>query len=344
MVMLTINLMLWRWLSAGEMRVRSASALLTSSLNTLDIRLEIWDAQDRLVLFNQKINQMRIDFRSPKDIGKTFEELVRVKLERREIQAAVGREEEWLAQRLGSRGRIPDPQIKEYGGNQWFMTYETRMSTGHLVASWMDVTELVQKGRMLEDSNTRLMQESHLDPLTGLANRRHFDEAIFAECQRASRAKEHLSLLLVDIDHFKLFNDHYGHLSGDECLRRVTGVLHRCVRRAGEVVAHYGGEEFVILLPASDLNQACNAAQQCLDKIRSEGIGHLASPTAQHVTLSIGVASTRDDEAMLPLDILNAADAAMYRAKNAGRSRFEVAAQVDWEMSPDTPRTRPGTL
>jgi diguanylate cyclase (GGDEF)-like protein len=341
---LVISLLWWHRLEAAQQGMHSANDLLTSSLNTLDIGLEIWDAQDRLVLFNKKINQMRIDFRTPKDIGKTFQELVQDKLKRREILAAVGREQEWLAQRLATRGGSLAPQLKEYAGNQWFMTYETRTPAGYLVSSWVDVTELVQKGRMLEDSNMRLMQQSHMDPLTGLANRRHFDEALSAECQRASRAEVHLSLLLVDIDHFKLFNDHYGHLAGDECLRRVASVLHRCVRRAGEVVARYGGEEFVVLLPGSDAEHARNAAQQCLDKMRVEGIAHLGSPTESHVTLSIGVASARDDRALVPSTILNAADAAMYRAKSGGRARFEVAEPADWDIDKDTPRTRPGPL
>jgi diguanylate cyclase (GGDEF)-like protein len=341
---LAVSLYWWHSLEAAQRAMHSANELLTSSLDTLDIGLEIWDAQDRLVLFNKKVNQMRIDFRTPKDIGKTFEELVRDKLKRREILAAVGREQEWLAQRLATRGSNLEPQLKEYAGNQWFMTYETHTPTGYLVSSWVDVTELVQKGRMLEDSNMRLMQQSNMDPLTGLANRRHFDEALSAECQRASRAEVHLSLMLVDIDHFKLFNDRYGHLAGDECLRRVASVLHRCVRRAGEMVARYGGEEFVVLLPGSDAEHARNAAQQCMDKMRVEGIAHLASPTAAHVSLSIGVACARDDRALVPATILNAADAAMYRAKSGGRARYEMANAEDWDIDKDTPRTRPGEL
>jgi diguanylate cyclase (GGDEF)-like protein len=340
---LFVSIFWWQKMEAAVHGVRSANELLTSSLNTLDIGLEIWDAQDRLVLFNKKINQMRIDFRTPKDIGKTFEELVTDKLKRREILAAVGREQEWMAQRLAARARNSEPQLKEYAGNQWFMTHETRTAAGYLVSSWVDVTELVRKGRLLEDSNLRLMQQSNMDPLTGLANRRHFDEALAAECQRASRNEMHLSLLLVDIDHFKLFNDRYGHLAGDECLRRVASVLHRCVRRAGEMVARYGGEEFVILLPGSGIEHACNAAQQCLDKMHAEGIAHLDSPTAGHVTLSIGVASARD-RALVPFSILNAADAAMYRAKSGGRARYEMAEQEDWDIEKDTHRTRPGVL
>lgn len=332
-------------MQAAQQGMYSANELLTTSLNALDIGLEIWDGQDRLVFFNKWINHMRIDFRTPKDIGKSFEELVRDKLQRREILEAVGREEEWLAQRLATRGSSPKPQLKEYAGNQWFMTYETRTPAGYLVASWVDVTELVQKGRMLEDSNLRLLQQSNRDLLTGLANRRHFDETLSAECQRAARADVHLSLLLVGVDHFKSFNDHYGHPAGDECLRRVASVLHRCVRRAGEMVARYREEEFVVLLPGSDDAHARKAAQQCLDCMQSEGIAHPASLTAEQVTLSIGVASAREREReLVPSNIMDAADAAMYRAKSGGRARYEMAGHEDWEYEKDSPRSRPGDL
>jgi diguanylate cyclase (GGDEF)-like protein len=341
---MVVGLYLWQVTENARHSMQRANDLLSSSLNTLDIGLEIWDAQDRLVFFNKRINQMRIDFRTSKDLGKTFEELALARLKRREIVAAVGREQDWLVQRLATRGKSSQAQFKEYAGNQWFKTYETRTPEGYLVASWFDVTELVHKERMLEDSNLRLLQQSNMDPLTGLANRRSFDEALCAECQRASRAQGHLSLLLIDVDHFKLFNDHYGHLAGDECLRRVASVLHRCVRRAGEMVARFGGEEFVILLPGSDAARACDAAQQCLNLMQAEGIEHLASPHAGMVSLSIGVACARDDRAVLPSGIMNAADAAMYRAKSGGRARYVLAGQAEWDIERDTPRTRPGAL
>lgn len=335
----------WLWSSAqaGLRELRDSNEVLTSSLNALDVGLEVWDAQDRLLLFNKKINHMRIDFRTPKDLGKTFEELLLERLQRGEILAAVGQEDQWLVQRLEARGHETSPQLKEYVGDHWFMAYETRLPTGFLINSWVDVSELVQKTRVLEEMNSRLMLQTNLDPLTGLANRRSFDDMLAAECQRASRADGFLSLLMVDVDHFKLFNDHYGHLAGDECLRRVASVLHRCIRRAGELVARYGGEEFVVLLPGSDVERACGAAQLCLDKMLAEGIAHRASPTGPQVTISIGVACARGRD-LVAGRIINAADTAMYRAKMGGRARFELAEQHDWDIDKDTPRTGPGTL
>ncbi|WP_394755082.1 diguanylate cyclase, partial [Rhodoferax sp.] len=273
------------------------------------------------------------------------ETLVRTKLKRQRIPAAVGHEQEWLAQRLATRGTHKAHALKELPDNQWVNFYETRTPEGYLVAAWVDVTELVHKGQVLEASNQRLAQQTNMDELTNLSNRRLFYQALTTEWQRAARNASPLSLLMVDIDHFKNYNDHYGHLAGDECLRRVANVLSRCVRRAGELAARYGGEEFVLLLPGADRAHACEVAQICLDLMNKEAVAHAASPTAAQLTLSIGVAYALPD-AMLddPASLVNAADAAMYRAKSSGRAHFEVADQADWEIDKDTPRTQPSPL
>lgn len=340
---LAAALLLWRQMSAAKLEARKARQLLSSSLDTLDVGLEIWDEQDRLLLYNKKINELFPDAHTVADIGHTFKTLMRTKLKRQLIPAAIGREKQWLAQHLATRGTHSEPRLKELAGNQWVNTCETRTPEGYLVASWVDVTELVRKGKMLEASNRRLAQESSMDELTGLANRRRFDEALSTEWKRADRSVSHLSLLMVDIDHFKEYNDNYGHLAGDECLRRVAGVLDRCVRRAGELVARYGGEEFVMLLPGADMAHACDTAQKCLDLMQYEAMPHVTSPT-QQVTFSIGVACLQPDATLDATTVVNAADAAMYRAKSGGRARYEVADQADWDIDKDTPRTRPTPL
>ena len=337
-------ILLWRQLSSARRAARHVRQLLVSSLDTLDVGVEIWDQRDRLMLYNKKINLMRLGFHAPADIGQTFESLVRAKLKRDQIPAAIGCEDQWLAKRLTTRGTHKEPQLKELAGNQWVNTSETRTLEGYLVASWVDVTELVRKGKMLEASNQRLAQQSSMDELTGLANRRRFDEALTTEWQRAARSGTPLSLLMVDIDHFKQYNDNYGHVAGDECLRRVAKVLDHCVRRAGEMAARYGGEEFVLLLPGADMAHACETAQKCLDLMEKEAVPHATSSTCSHVTFSIGVACLLPDAMLDPATMINAADTAMYRAKSAGRARFEVADQADWDIDKDTPRTRPAPL
>ncbi len=342
---LAVAAWLWRQLSVAKRATRQARQLLASSLDTLDEGLEIWDEHDRLVLYNKKINLIYRNFHAPADIGQSFETLVRTKLKRQRIPAAVGHEQEWLAQRLATRGTHKAHALKELPDNQWVNFYETRTPEGYLVAAWVDVTELVHKGQVLEASNQRLAQQTNMDELTNLSNRRLFYQALTTEWQRAARNASPLSLLMVDIDHFKNYNDHYGHLAGDECLRRVANVLSRCVRRAGELAARYGGEEFVLLLPGADRAHACEVAQICLDLMNKEAVAHAASPTAAQLTLSIGVAYALPD-AMLddPASLVNAADAAMYRAKSSGRAHFEVADQADWEIDKDTPRTQPSPL
>jgi diguanylate cyclase (GGDEF)-like protein len=232
------------------------------------------------------------------------------------------------------------PQLHELPGNRWIKTYQTRNEEGYLMVARIDVTDLVRKGHELEARNQQLAKQSATDDLTGLANRRSFDETLATEWLRAARSTSPLSFLMVDIDHFKKYNDHYGHLAGDECLRRVAGVLGQCVRRAGEVVARYGGEEFVMLLPGADMAHACETAQKCLDRMRDEALTHIASPTAPYVTISIGVACLSPDASLQADGMINAADAAMYRAKSGGRARFSVADRADWDIHNDTCRTR----
>lgn len=317
---------------------------LADSLDAISIGLEVWDAQDRLMLYNPAINRMNAGIHTPEHIGQTYEALMIRHLKRHLIPCAVGNEKAWLSQHLTSRGTRTQPLLLELANDRWVNLYETRSPEGSLVVAWVDVTEIMHKDMELETANRQLTKQSTMDELTGLANRRHFDEALKNEWQRAARAGWTLSLLMVDIDHFKSYNDHYGHVAGDKCLRSVANILERCVRRAGELVARYGGEEFVILLPGADLAHAHETAQNCLALIQQESLPHAASLAANHVTISIGVASVLPDPTRDPFTLVNAADAAMYRAKSTGRAHYEVADQADWDIDPDTPRTRPGVL
>ena len=317
---------------------------LADSLDAISIGLEVWDAQDRLILYNPAINRMNAGLHTPEHIGQTYEALMTLYLERHLIPAAVGNEKAWLSQHLTSRGTRTEALLLELANQRWVNLYETRSPEGSLVVAWVEVTEIIHKDMELETANRQLTRQSTMDELTGLANRRHFDEALKNEWQRASRAGLTLSLLMVDIDHFKNYNDHYGHVAGDKCLRNVADILEHCVRRAGELVARYGGEEFVILLPGADLAHAHETAENCLALMQQERLPHAASLAANYVTISIGVASVLPDSAQDPIRLVNAADAAMYRAKSTGRAHFEVADQADWDIDPDTPRTRPGAL
>ncbi|MCP4900656.1 MAG: diguanylate cyclase [bacterium] len=167
-----------------------------------------------------------------------------------------------------------------------------------------------------------LARMAQLDGLTGVANRRHFDEILDREWKRAVRAKSWLSLLLLDIDHFKRFNDLYGHPMGDACLKRVASCLEATSSRAGDLVARYGGEEFVILLPGNDAVGAEKVAEQVRQGVRDLAIEHAGSPVATMVTVSIGVSALIPTEERSSSRLVAKADECLYEAKEQGRDRI----------------------
>lgn len=238
----------------------------------------------------------------------------------------------------------PGTNLLRVHGDRWVNVYESRTAEGFKVELRMDVTDLIEKVVRLEKENRSLLELSITDPLTGLANRRHCDELLTTEWMRAARNNEPVSLLMIDIDYFKRFNDNYGHLAGDDCLRRVAMVLRQCLRRAGEFVARYGGEEFILVMPGADEDEACAAAQRCLDAMAEVAIPHATSPVASVVTVSIGVSCARAEASQSAYTLVDAADTAMYRAKSAGRACYQFATDGDWGIGKDTPRTVPAPL
>ncbi|WP_244106226.1 sensor domain-containing diguanylate cyclase [Paraburkholderia phenazinium] len=163
------------------------------------------------------------------------------------------------------------------------------------------------------------------DPLTGVANRRAFDAALAAHWQRGVHDRSTLSLLMIDIDFFKRFNDRYGHVEGDRCLVLVAECLARTVRRGNDLVARYGGEEFVVLLPETDTVAAAHVGQRMCDAVLELAIPHGDLPHMPHVSISVGVASRVIETGVEMTDLTKAADHALYLAKAAGRGRVDIA-------------------
>lgn len=161
-----------------------------------------------------------------------------------------------------------------------------------------------------------------LDGLTGIANRRRFEEELQLDWLQCARVSKTLSILMIDIDHFKDFNDHYGHQSGDDCLRKVAVAIKSIFLRPHDLVARYGGEEFACLLPDTDHNGAQHLASQVVDVVRGLQIEHAKSTTAQVVTVSVGVATQRARHEALVSELVLAADKQLYEAKRSGRGRF----------------------
>jgi diguanylate cyclase (GGDEF)-like protein len=159
------------------------------------------------------------------------------------------------------------------------------------------------------------------DGLTGIANRRQFNEFLIREWRRATRSHLPLSLILMDIDHFKLFNDHYGHLAGDDCLGRLAQAVAGCARRPADLVARYGREELACILPDTKLEGALIVANCMREKVNGLMIKHERSQVTDHVTISLGVASLVPEQGKSWDDLIGAADKNLYEAKRSGRDR-----------------------
>jgi diguanylate cyclase (GGDEF)-like protein len=168
---------------------------------------------------------------------------------------------------------------------------------------------------------TDLLEDLALvDGLTYIPNRRRFDQALEQEWARACRERFPLALAMLDVDHFKAYNDHYGHGAGDDCLRRVADALKHTMQRPSDMVARYGGEEFALLMPNTDGSGACTIAERARLAVAESGLPHAYSPTAEHVTISIGVAAAHP-RAGAAEPLLLSADQALYQAKHSGRNR-----------------------
>ena len=182
---------------------------------------------------------------------------------------------------------------------------------------------LQQRTRQLEEANALLEKLSNLDGLTAIPNRRYFETIFQTEWRRACRDQAWISLIMVDVDFFKSYNDHHGHLAGDECLKQIAQALSER-NRAGDMVARYGGEEFVALLTSNTQAGALRAAERMRLRIKELQLAHGHSSVSPHVSVSLGVASQVAVAEADPMGLLQKADQALYLAKTRGRDRVET--------------------
>ncbi|MDD5275757.1 MAG: diguanylate cyclase [Methylovulum sp.] len=189
------------------------------------------------------------------------------------------------------------------------------------------VFEALQKTQAeLEKQNIELLRLSQLDGMTDIANRRYFDECILIEMKRAVRNQLSMAVVMLDIDHFKPYNDTYGHLQGDDCLRKVANIIKQQIHRPADLIARYGGEEFVLLLPETGLEGALAIAESICKAIANAQIPHESSTTAAYVTASLGVTSGLPISSDTPEQWLHQADAMLYKAKALGRNQVQALA------------------
>jgi diguanylate cyclase (GGDEF)-like protein/PAS domain S-box-containing protein len=201
-----------------------------------------------------------------------------------------------------------------------------------MVATFKDITERKYAENTLKEANERLERLSALDGLTGVANRRCFDETIQREWTRLQRTKDFLSLIMCDVDFFKLFNDTYGHHDGDDCLKLVARAMKGTARRGGDCVARYGGEEFAVIMPVTGKKSANYIAEKIRQNVEKRAIAHSKSAVAPFVTLSLGVATIVPDDQGTPELLIKCADQALYLAKSSGRNCVKV-----WEHPKEAP-------
>ncbi len=197
-----------------------------------------------------------------------------------------------------------------------------------LNAKLIAMTRIADMRLQLNEANRQLTLMSLKDGLTGLYNRRHFDDVMLKELKVARRIKTPVSLILADIDHFKLYNDFYGHQQGDDCLKAVSKTVQEAIKRPGDLVARYGGEELVIVLPETNIEGAVNVAEQVRQAIVDLAQPHEKSQTAEYVSLSLGVACLEEvgniDVKLTIRQLIEYADEALYKAKNSGRNQVQA--------------------
>ena len=185
--------------------------------------------------------------------------------------------------------------------------------------------ELTEMAEQLDAANKKLTQMSYLDGLTSVANRRYFEEFFAREWKNAIRENEFLSLIMLDIDYFKAYNDNYGHLTGDDCLKKIAQKLNDALKRPRDFLCRYGGEEFITVLPDTDKYGAHTVAERFLSETKKLKIPHKASPVCKTVTISIGVATTHPDKKKKSNMFVNEVDKALYEAKQSGRNCIKIA-------------------
>lgn len=229
------------------------------------------------------------------------------------------------------RGVRQDQSIFDIEVNSGFV-YSANGQPTKMVFIARDITErklaeqqIQELVHQLEIEKNTAQLNSITDSLTGLANRRYFDEALRTEFYRLKRSGSALSLIMLDVDYFKKFNDSYGHLAGDECLRLVGTTLRTLVGRAPDIVARYGGEEFVVILPETDENGAKIMGERIRRAVEELDIPHSASDTAECVTVSLGIVTVYPTELVTPEQVMALADEALYCAKKGGRNSWVAA-------------------
>lgn len=207
------------------------------------------------------------------------------------------------------------PRIVERGLREW----------GHILKRRQAEEKLKSLNEELIAANKKLEQLANFDALTGVANRRCFMKTFEDEWKRAQRNNLHLSLIMIDVDFFKAYNDNNGHQAGDECLQEIASLLKNELSRPGDFLARYGGEEFIVILPGINLEGTSSVAEKLRKIVESAHIPHTVSTISDYITISLGTATIIPTNKKKPASLIAAADEALYKAKRNGRNRIEIS-------------------
>ncbi len=302
----------------------AAQRTLADALANMADGLAMFDRDDRLVLSNERYREMFSKTAHLRVPGARFRDILRASIDTGE-QAGVPVEtaEAWIDATEASLHVRGESHI-ELGDGRWLHSRVRSTGAGGSLCVISDVTTQRDAARKLSELNLRLEALARMDGLTELANRRAFDEVLEKEFLRSARTGAPLSLLLIDVDNFKAFNDAYGHPAGDECLRSIAGALVAALQRPGDLAARYGGEELAAILPETGADGALSLAEVIRSAVSDLAIPHAATASGI-VTISLGVATRAGRGGDRAGELVERADEALYAAKAAGRNRVAAS-------------------
>jgi diguanylate cyclase (GGDEF)-like protein/PAS domain S-box-containing protein len=302
-------------------RIKATETRLALALTTMADGLVLYDQDERLVFCNDQFKRMFPKTPAVRVPGARLVDIVQASITAGEPAGITAENGERYIEQVRSGLKSGGEWDFEMSDGRWLHARARVIPDGGYLNVVSDITERKRAELALSALNRRLEALAHMDGLTGITNRRAFDEALDAEFRRSVRTGMPLSLLLIDVDHFKAFNDTYGHPEGDDCLKAVAKVLTAALNRPGDLAARYGGEEFAAILPDTDAEGAMTIAESIRAAVRGLGIRHDGSQTMV-VTASIGVSAFTADGAVGSVETLvQEADNALYAAKAAGRDR-----------------------
>ncbi|MGV3550545.1 diguanylate cyclase [Rhizobium sp.] len=314
-----------------EQEVAESRNLLSRAMAEMSDGFAMFDRDGYLVFCNEQYRASFPRSAAARVPGAHASEIIRAVVqtgERRDLPANVS--EAWIQTTARDYQADHDVEIHLFN-DHWLSVRTRRAHDGSTFVVVADITAIKQSEMSLKQLASEMKGLAETDALTGIANRRVFDETISRECARSSRTGAPLSLLLVDVDRFKKYNDSYGHPAGDDCLKTVGKCLRAAAKRPTDVVARYGGEEFALLLPETALDDAARLAEEFRAALAELALPHGASEFGV-VTASVGVATMAGGNPFLnPAELVAHADEALYRAKSAGRNRFETMAPAGWD-------------